>query len=97
MLELSTAMPGRRLVAESAVVHVLFIDTFTHSGFFPAGQRAGLCENAHSFLCSTTLSGGNRNLPAGRKPERVNEAFKSTCETYLLDHGCAAFALLLTG
>jgi hypothetical protein len=34
--ELSTTMPGRLSVAESTVVQVLFIDTFTHSGFYPA-------------------------------------------------------------
>jgi hypothetical protein len=66
-------MPGRGPVAESAVVHVLLIDTFTHSGFHPADQTTGLCEYAYVFLCSTTLSGDNRNLSAGRKPERVNE------------------------
>jgi hypothetical protein len=67
-------MPGRRPVAESAVVHVLLIDTFTHSGFFPAGQMTVLCEYAYVVLCSIALYGDNRNLPAGRKPERVNEA-----------------------
>jgi hypothetical protein len=30
-------------VAESTVVHVLLIDTFTHSRFYPAGQKTGLC------------------------------------------------------
>jgi hypothetical protein len=40
----------------------------------PAGQTTGLCEYAYAFLCSSTLFGDNRNLPAGRKPERVNEA-----------------------
>jgi hypothetical protein len=29
-------MTGRRPVAESTVVQVLLIDTFTHSGFYPA-------------------------------------------------------------
>jgi hypothetical protein len=67
-------MPGRRPVAESTVVHVLLIDTFTHSGILPAGQTTGLCEYAYAFLGSTILSGDNRNLPAGRKPGRVNEA-----------------------
>jgi hypothetical protein len=67
-------MPGRRPVAELTVVHVLLIDTFTHSGFYPAGQTTCLCEYTYAFLCATILSGDNRNLPAGRKPERVNEA-----------------------
>jgi hypothetical protein len=67
-------MSGRRPVAESSVVHVLLTDMFTHSGFFLAGQTTGLCEYANAFLCSTALSGDNRNLPEGRKPERVNEA-----------------------
>jgi len=31
-------------------------------------------EYAFAFLCSTNLSGYNRDLPAGRQPERVNEA-----------------------
>jgi hypothetical protein len=66
-------MPGRRPVAESTVVHVLLIETFTHSGFYLAGQTTGLCEYAYAFLCSTTLTGDNRNLLAGRKPERVKE------------------------
>jgi hypothetical protein len=66
-------MPGRRPVAESTVVHVLLIDTFTHYGFYPAGQTTGLCEYAYAFLCSTALSGDNRKLPAGLKPGRVNE------------------------
>jgi hypothetical protein len=66
-------MPGCRPVAESTVVHVLLIDTFTHSGFYPVGQTTGVCEYAYAFLCSTTLSGDNRNLPAGRKPGRVNK------------------------
>ena len=44
------------------------------AGMFPAGQTTGLCEYAYAFLYSTTLSGDKRNLPAGRKPERVNEA-----------------------
>jgi hypothetical protein len=66
-------MSGRRPVAESSVVHVLLIDTFTHSGFFPAGQTTGLCEYAYAFLSFTTLSGDNCYLSAGRKPERVNE------------------------
>jgi hypothetical protein len=39
-----------------------------------AGQTTGLCEYAYAFLCFTTLSGDKRNLPAGRKLERVNEA-----------------------
>ena len=34
--ELSATMLGCRPVAESTVAHVLFIDTFTHSGFYPA-------------------------------------------------------------
>jgi hypothetical protein len=67
-------MPGRRPVVESTVVHVLLIDTFTHSGFFPAGRTTGSSEYAYAFLSPTTLSGDNRNLPAGRKPERVKEA-----------------------
>jgi len=46
------------------------------AGKFPAGQTTGLCEHAYAFLCSTTLSGDKRNLPAGRKPERVNEALE---------------------
>jgi len=45
------------------------------AGKFPAGQTTGLCEYAYAFLCSTTFSGDNRNLPAGRKRERVNETF----------------------
>jgi hypothetical protein len=40
----------------------------------PAGQKTGSCEYACTFLCSTTLSGDNRNLPTGRKPKRVKEA-----------------------
>jgi hypothetical protein len=43
-------------------------------GKFPAGQTNGSCEYAYAFLCSTTLSGDKRNLPAERKPERVNLA-----------------------
>ena len=43
-------------------------------GKFPAGQTTGSCEYANAFLCSTILSGDKRNLPAERKPERVNEA-----------------------
>jgi hypothetical protein len=66
-------VPGRQPVAESTVVHVLVIDTFTHSGFYPAGQATGLCEYDHAFLCTTALSSDNRNLPADRKPGRVNE------------------------
>jgi hypothetical protein len=66
-------MPGRRPVAKSTVLHVLVIDTFTHSRFDPAGQTTGLCEYAYAFLCSTTLSGDNRNLLARRKLGRVNE------------------------
>jgi hypothetical protein len=50
--ELSTTMPGRRPVGESTLVHVLLIDMFTHSGFYPAGQMTGLCEYAYAFLCS---------------------------------------------
>jgi hypothetical protein len=37
----------------------------------------GSCEYAYTFLCSNTLSGDNRNPPAGRKPKRVNEALRS--------------------
>jgi hypothetical protein len=66
-------MPDRRPVAESTVVHVLIVDTFTHSGLFLAGQTTGLCEYTYAFLCSTALSSDNWNLPAGRKPGRVNE------------------------
>ena len=33
--ELSTAMTGRRTVAQSAVLQALLTDTFTHSGFNP--------------------------------------------------------------
>jgi hypothetical protein len=66
-------MPGHQPVAGSTVVRVLLIDMFTHYGFYPAGQMTGLCEYAYAFLCSTTLSNDNRNLPAGRKLERVNE------------------------
>ena len=44
------------------------------SGCYPA---AGLCAYAYAFLCSTSLSGDNRNLPAGRKPPRVNKALMS--------------------
>jgi hypothetical protein len=44
------------------------------AGKFPASQTTGLCEHAYAFLCSTTLSGDKRNLPAGQKPERMNEA-----------------------
>jgi hypothetical protein len=66
-------MPGRRPVAESTVVNVLLVDTFTHSGFFLAGQTTGLCEYTYASLCSTALSGDNWNLPAGRKLECVNE------------------------
>jgi hypothetical protein len=58
-------MPGRRPVAESRVVHTLRV--------YPAGQTTGLCQYAYAFLSSTTLSGDNRNLPAGRKPGRVNQ------------------------
>jgi len=51
-------------------------------GKLPAGQTTGSCEYAYAFLCSTTLSGDKRNLPAERKRERVNEAltlsFKKT-------------------
>jgi hypothetical protein len=67
-------MPGRLLVAELTVVHMLRVDTFTHSGYFPAGQMTGLCEYAYAFLCSTTLSADNWNLPDVQKPGRVNEA-----------------------
>jgi hypothetical protein len=66
-------MPGQQSVAESTVVHMVLIDTFTHSSFYPAGQTTRLCEYAYAFLCSTTLSGNKRNLSAGRKPGRVNE------------------------
>ena len=45
------------------------------SGCYQAGQRIGLCEWAYAFLCSTTVFGDNQNIPAGRKPERVNEAW----------------------
>jgi hypothetical protein len=68
-------MPGRWPVAVSAVVQVFLIDMFTHSSFYPAGQTTGLYECAYAFLCSTTLSSVNHNLPAGQKPGRVNEAF----------------------
>jgi hypothetical protein len=67
-------MPGHRPVAQSTVVHVLLIDTFTHCGFYPTGQTTGLCEYAYGFLCSITLSGDNRNLTVGRNPGRVNGA-----------------------
>ena len=43
-------------------------------GKFPAGQTTVSCDYAYAFLCSTTLSGEKRNLPAERKPEHVNEA-----------------------
>jgi hypothetical protein len=48
--ELSTSMPGRRPAAESAVVHVLLIDTFTHSGFYPAVPERSL-STAVSVKC----------------------------------------------
>ena len=35
-------MPVRRPVAESTVVQVLFIDTFTHFGFYPAVSERSL-------------------------------------------------------
>jgi hypothetical protein len=66
-------MPDPRPVAQSTAVHVLLIDTFTHSGFQPVGQTIGLCEYAYAVRCSTALSGDNRNMPAGRKPEGVIE------------------------
>jgi hypothetical protein len=66
-------MPGRRPVAQSTVVHVLLIDTFTHSDFYPASLTTGLCEYAYAFLCSTALSSDKRNLTAGRKPRSVNK------------------------
>ena len=34
-------------------------------------------EWAYAFLCSTAVSGDNRNLPAGRKPERVKRGLRS--------------------
>jgi len=44
-------------------------------GKFLAGQTTGSCEYAYAFLSSTTLSGDKRNLPAERKPQRVNETY----------------------
>jgi len=40
-------MPGRRPVAESAMVQVLLTDTFTHSGFtrlYPSDQLPLQCQ-----------------------------------------------------
>jgi hypothetical protein len=57
-------MTSRWPAAEPTVVHVLLTDIFTHSGFYLASQMTGLCEYAYAFLCSTPLSGDNRNLSA---------------------------------
>jgi len=57
--------------------HMYNVDSSTGrqpAGTFPAVQTTGLCEYAYAFLYFTTLSGDSRDLPAGRKPERVNEA-----------------------
>lgn len=47
LLQLPTTTPGRRPVAESAVVQVLLIGTFTHFGFYSA------VSERITFHCST--------------------------------------------